>query len=62
MGAYYTALILDVMRGWIGSSTNDDGALVAMSEGQIAEWNDMEERHETERQTFLRRVFRDKIS
>lgn len=55
MGACYTALILDVLRGWVGSS--EGGELVAMSEDRIAAWNEMEEKHWKERQAFLRHAF-----
>lgn len=56
MGAYFTAMILDIAHGWIGSSSDSD-RLITMSEEQIAEWQGMEDRHEKERQAFLRGAF-----
>lgn len=57
MGGHFEAMIVDIARGWIGSSDSDDGPLVAMTEEQITEWDEMERRHQTERQTFLRTAF-----
>lgn len=56
MGEWFSAYVLDVIRGWIGSS--EGGDLKQMSEEQIAAYHDMKDRHSMEEQAFLRGVFR----
>jgi hypothetical protein len=58
MGAWFQAIVMDVLRGWIGSS--EGGQLVIMTESEIADWQAMEERHESERQKFMRAIFEER--
>jgi len=55
MGSYFYATVLDVLRVWIGSS--ESGDLKPMTEDQIRIWQEMEDRHEQERQSILREIF-----
>ena len=55
MGEWFSAYVLDVVRGWIGSS--EGGDLKQMTEEQIDAYHKMQSRHEQEEQAFLRRVF-----
>jgi hypothetical protein len=57
MGEWFTALVLDVLRGWIGSS--EGGDLKRMTKEEIASYHDMQDRHSKEEQAFLRRIFRE---
>lgn len=55
MGEWFTALVLDVLRGWIGSS--EGGHLKLMTREQIASYHGMIDQHSTEEQALLRRIF-----
>lgn len=56
MGEWFTAWVLDVVRGWIGSS--EGGEIVRMTGEQIASYHEMQNRHSNEEQAFLRGVFK----
>lgn len=55
MGEWFTAFVLDVVRGWIGSS--EGGEPKRMSEAQIAAYQEMQDRHAREEREFLREAF-----
>lgn len=56
MGEWFTAWILDVLRGWVGSSERGDP--VRMTTEQIVAYHEMQNRHSDEEQAFLRGIIR----
>ena len=56
MGEWFSVFVLDMLRGWIGTS-DSGGTLVQMTEEQIAALEEMRGRHSSEEQAFLRRIF-----
>lgn len=56
MGHYFTALVLDALRGWIGSSESNT-FVVEMSPDEVSGYHAMKARHEAEEQQFLRAIF-----
>lgn len=56
MGEWFSAHVLDVARGWVGSSKQ--GGMLRMSLKEIEEYQAMQSRHSQEEQDFLGRIFR----